>query len=228
MVKSLLLIFFFFFYFLEGYSQSFYRFKAEITIKVKNQEGTFQYTKGTVNYDRNRKKILYNITFPQKEFYVSVDTMIYKYQNEKLISAQSNPLKPEFSIFHFILNNDLSDFGLKNSSFKITNIEKSNDLIITKWTPPAIPDFPLGSILVSSKDKRLQSVLINNNKGELLARQIYKKYTFINGVEIPTEILSVNYLGDKKTYQIIELNEVQINEQGHDSEYDFQLEKNKL
>lgn len=228
MAKIFLFIFFFCFSFPEGHSQSFFRFKAEITIKVKNQQGTFQYTKGTVRYDRNIKKVLYNISFPQKEFYVSADTTIYKYQNDKLISVQSNPLKPEFSIFHFILNNDLSDFGLKNSSFSITSTEKSDDLIITKWAPPAIPDFPVGNILVSSKEKRLHSVLIHNNKGELLTRQIYKKYTFVNGVEIPTEILSVNYVADVKTFQIILFDKVQINEQGHDSEYDFKIEKNKL
>jgi hypothetical protein len=227
MVRNTSVLIIFLFLSLVGYCQTTYRFKSEITIKVKNQQGAIQYTKGTVRYDKNIKKLLFHISFPQKEFYVSSDTIICKYQNNKLLSIQSNPLKPEFSIFHFILNNDLSDFGLKNSNFSITNIEKSNDLIITKWSPPAIPNFPLGNILVSSKNKRLQSVLIYNQKGELLNRQIYKKYSFVNGVEIPSEILSVSDIAGVKTYQIIEFDKIQINEQGNDPEYDFQLEKNK-
>jgi hypothetical protein len=225
MTKKFLLICIFYFLITGTYSQNSYRIKADITIKIKNQDSTFQYTKGIVRYDRNIKKVLYDISFPQKEIYVSVDTLVYKFQNGKLISTQGSPLKPEFSIFHFILNNDISDFGLKNSSFRATNIEKSGELIITKWTAPDLPDFPLGNILVTSKNKRLQSVIINGKKGEIISRQIFKKYTFINGIEIPTEILAVNYFSGRKTYQIIQFDKVQINEPGNDSEYNFQPPK---
>ncbi len=205
--------------------QSFYRMKVDITIKVKNLDSTFQYTKGIVRYDKNFKKIVYDITFPQKEFYLSQDTLIYKYQGEKLISTIGSPFKPEFSIFHFILNNDISDFGLKNSSFKATNVDKVNDLIITKWTAPNSPKFPLGNIIVSSRNKRLQSVVLYGKKGEILSRQIFKKYTFVSGLEVPTEILAINYINGSKTYQIIQFDKVQVNEPGHDAEYDFQAEK---
>ena len=225
MTKIIFLFWIFYFVIFSSYSQSSYRIKAEITIKIKNQDSTFQYTKGIVRYDRNIKKVLYDISFPQKEIYVSIDTLVYRFQSGKLISTQVSPLKPEFSIFHFILNNDISDFGLKNSSFRATNVEKSGDLIITKWTAPAIQDFPLGNILVTSKNKRLQSVIINSNKGQILSRQIFKKYTFINGIEIPTEILAVNYFSGRKTYQIIQFDKVQINEPGHDTEYNFQPQK---
>jgi hypothetical protein len=225
MTKKIFLYCFFCLTIIGSYAQSSYRIKADITIKIKNQDSTFQYTKGTVRYDRNIKKVIYNITFPQKETYVSVDTLVYKFQDGKLISTQGSPLKPEFSIFHFMLNNDITDFGLKNSSFRATNIEKAGDLIITKWTAPALPNFPLGNILVTSKDKRLQSVIIHGTKGEIISRQIFKKFTFINGIEIPTEILAVNYFSGRKTYQIIQFDHIQINESGHDPDYNYQPEK---
>lgn len=227
MLNKLLVVCFFSFLFVGTYGQNSYRIKADITIKIKNRDSTFQYTKGIVRYDRNAKKVIYNITFPQKEDYISVDTLIFKYQNGKLISTQGSPLKPEFTIFHFILNNDISDFGLKNSSYRATNVEKINNLIITKWTAPIVPEFPLGNIIVSSQNKKLQTVVIFGKKGEIISRQIFKKYTFINGIEIPTEILAVNYFNGAKTYQIIQFDKVVINEPGHDSEYDFQPEKAK-
>jgi len=208
---------------LGGYCQNFFRFKADITIKVKNPTGVIQYTKGTVFYDKNVKKVLYSISFPEKENYVSVDTLIYKFINRQLVSKQGNPLKPEFSIFHFILNNNLPDFGLKNSSFKISNVEKSKESIITKWLPPKNTNFPLGKILIATIDKKLQSVLIYNKKDELISRQVFKNYSFINGMEVPNEILTVGYFADKKNYQMIEFSNVQINESGHDKDYDFQI-----
>lgn len=225
MAKKFLFISFFCILFIGAFSQSSYRLKADITIKIRNRDSTFQYTKGVVRYDRNIKKVIYNISFPQKEIYVSADTTIFKYQNEKLISKQGSPLKPEFSIFHFMLNNDISDFGLRNSSYKATNVEKTEDMIITKWTAPIAPNFPLGNIIVSSKNKRLQSVVIQDKKGVILSRQIFKKYTFINGIEIPTEILAVNYFGGSKSYQIIQFDKIVVNEPGHDSDYNFVTEK---
>ncbi|MFA5329625.1 MAG: hypothetical protein WC384_17660 [Prolixibacteraceae bacterium] len=227
MFKRLFLFSYFCLLFAVVYGQNSYRIKADITIKIKNSDSTFQYTKGTIRYDRNTKKVIYNISFPQKEDYISLDTLIYKYQNGKLISAKGSPLKPEFSIFHFILNNDISDFGLKNSSYKATNVEKKNDLIITKWAAPISPDFPLGNIIVSSKNKKLETVVIYNKKGIIINRQIFKKYIFISGIEIPTEILAVNYFQGAKTYQIIQFDKILINEPGHDAEYDFQLANTK-
>jgi hypothetical protein len=202
--------------------------KADITIKIKNRDSTFQYTKGTVRYDINKKKVIYNITFPQKENYISEDTLIYKFQSGKLVSIKGSPLKPEFSIFHFILNNDISDFGLKGSSYKATDVKKTNDLIITKWTAPIAPNFPLGNIIVASKSKRLQSVVINDKKGEKISHQIFKNYKFISGIEIPTEILAVSYFQGLKSYQIIQFENILVNETGHDSDYDFKLENKKL
>ena len=223
MVKKIFLLTFLLLLFFKGNTQHSYRFTSEITLKAKSKTGEFQYTKGVVHYNLKNKKLLFNITFPQKEFYLSVDTLIYKFQNNKLLSVQNNPIKPEFSIFQFILNNDLSDFGLKNSSFSISNIEKNNGLIITKWSPPAIVNFPIGNILISTKDKRLQSVLIYNKKGILLSRQIYKDYNMVNGVGIPSEILSVSYLGNVKSYQVMKISHALINEQGNDADYDFQV-----
>lgn len=209
-----------------GYAQNSFRFKADITTKIKNLDGSFQYTKGTALYDRNVKKIIYKISFPQKEIFVSVDTLIYKFVDNKLASVVGNPLKPEYSIYHFILNNDIADFGLKKSSFTIANVEKVDDLILTKWIPPSGSKSFFGNIMVSTKNKRLNSVLIYNSKGELVNRQIYKKYQSVNGVEIPTEILTVTYIGEVKKYQIVEFHNVAINEMGNDSEYNFNLSKN--
>lgn len=225
MYHTILVFFFAFVCGVTAQSQNSFRFKADITTKIKNTDGTFQYTKGSACYDRNTKKIVYNITFPQKEIYVSIDTLVYKYVNNKQESVMGNPLKPEFSIYHFILNNDISDFGLKKSSFSVGNVEKADDLIITKWIPPAGNNSFFGNIIVSTKNKRLNSVLIYNAEGVLVNRQIYKKYLSVKGVEIPTEILTITYFGDVKKYQIVEFRNVVINEAGNDSMYNFNVSK---
>lgn len=225
MYRTLFVVFFAIICACSGYAQNSFRFKAEITTKIKNTDGTFQYTKGSAFYDRNVKKIIYNLTFPQKEIFVSIDTLVYKYVNNNLASVVGNPIKPEYSIYHFILNNDISDFGLKKSSFSVGNVEKVDDLIITKWVPPVGNASFFGNIIVSTKSKRLNSVLIYDAKGVLVNRQIYKNYKSVNGIEIPTEILTVSYIGGVKKYQIVEFKNVVINEAGNDSRYNFNLSK---
>jgi len=226
MCKCLVVFQIFFFFTGFCFGQNSYRFKAEIVTKYKNVDSSFRYSKGTVFYDSNVKKVLYKMTFPEKEMLLSFDTLVYRYVNNKLVSVLGNPLKPEYSIYHFILSNDISDFGLKKSRFSVANVQKVDDLILTKWIPPVEIRSYFGTIMISTKNKRLNSVLIYDAKNVLINRQIFKNYQSVLGVEIPSEILSVNYIGERKTYQIVELKSVVINESGHDEEYNFPIPKN--
>lgn len=211
---------------ISAWCQESYRIRADIVMKVKNPDSTFQLTRGNVCYDLNYKKIVYRITFPQQETYVSIDTLVYRYEGNKQVSVTGNPVKPEYSIYHFILNNDIADFGLKKSNFRAGSVEKSGDLVITKWIPPPGAVSYFGDIIVSSKNKRLNTVLIYNAKKELVSRQIYKSYQTVNGVEIPAEILSVSYGNGKKLYQIIDFRNIIVNETGHDTDYNFNTKAN--
>ncbi|NOY94839.1 MAG: hypothetical protein GXO81_00400 [Chlorobi bacterium] len=208
------------------FSQSAYRLKADITIKVKNIDSTFQFTKGRVFYDQNAKKIVYDISFPAKQLFVSHDTLLYRFVNDTLRSTTYSPLKPEFSVFHFILNEQLVDYGLKSSRFFISDVEKGKGLIVTTWSPPEGIDSPVGNIYISTKEKKLFAVLIHNSEGQLLSRQIYKKYIYVKGVNIPTEILSVSYIQGQKMYQIIQFENIVLNEEGNNNLYDYPIYKN--
>lgn len=207
-------------------AQGSYRLRADITIKVKNIDSTFQITKGKVFYDQNARKIIYDISFHSKQLFVTNDTLLYCYLNDTLHSVTYSPLKPEFSVFHFILNGQLADFGLCNSYFSILNVEKVNDLIVTTWSPPAGVDSPIGEIHISTKDKKLHTTLIHNSDGELLSRQIFKKYEYHNGANIPKEILSISYIRGLKMYQIIEFSNIALNEDGNENIYDYPIPKN--
>jgi hypothetical protein len=210
-----------------GLCQSSYRFKADIVMKERKIDSSFQYNKGKVFFDKNINKVIYKMSFPLKEIFVSIDTLLYRLVDNKQVSVVGNPLKPEYSIYYFLLNNDISDFGLKKSNFKAASVEKVDDLILAKWIPPPGSISILGKILITTKNKRLNSVLIYSSKGDLLNRQIYKNYQNVNGVEIPTEILSVTYFGAYKKYQIIEFQNVLINEPGNDMDYNVNISLNK-
>ena len=203
-----------------------YRLKADITIKVKNTDDTFQFTKGKVFYDLNTQKIIYDIAFPEHQTYVTQDTLLYCYSGDTLQSVIHSPLKPEFSVFHFILNGHLADFGLHNSHFSISNVEKIDDLIVTTWSPPPGVSSPIGEIFISTKDKKLHAVLIHDPDGQIMNRQIFKNYAYIDGANIPQEILSVSYIHGQKMYQIIQFDHVILNEDGNNEMYDFQTSQN--
>ena len=104
-------------------AQQFFRIKTEFTIKQKNEDNTTSLTIGTAYYDKLSKKLVYKITFPEKETWVFKDTSFYIFKNDKFFTKKKSILLPEFTIFHLALNNKLIDYGLKDSPFKIEKID---------------------------------------------------------------------------------------------------------
>ena len=153
MQKKIILILFFIFP-LVLFSQNFYRIKADFTIKQKNADGSSSLTVGKVYYDKNYKEIIYDISFPEKEIWVTKDTLLYKFADKKLLNKKKVPAIAEFSIFHLSLNGTLNNFGLESSPYTIGTVEKEKGMVLTTWIPPANMEKNLGKVVISQKEKK--------------------------------------------------------------------------
>jgi hypothetical protein len=207
------------------YSQQFFRIKAEFSIKSKGIDGSQQLTMGTVYYDKTSKKIVYITKFPEKEIWVSSDTVMYKIADNKVIIRQKIPAIAEFTIFHLSLNGQLADFGLKNSTFKMDKVEKDKDLIITTWLPPDQFKKFIGKIMISNKEKKLQGIIFFNSKGEILTKQFFSKYINVKGFEFPGEIAQISYLNGKEGYEMTTYKNIIINDFKEDHIYNYSIPK---
>lgn len=208
-----------------AFSQSGYRIKSDFLFKVKNPDSTFNLSKGVVYYDKNIKKLVFDLQFPEREIKVTKDTLVYTYRADTLYSIEKNILAPEFTLFNYLLTDQFQTYGIDDKYFSADKVERSRNMVITHWKPKGQIAEVIGEIVIAQKQKRLYSVLIKNPEMEILNRQIFKKYQTIKGTTIPTEILSVFHVDSLKYLQMTTLKNSVINETINEHIYDFDLKK---
>lgn len=205
-----------------SFAQQFFRIKSDFTIKQKNADNTISLTIGTAYYDKLAKKLVYVISFPEKETWVFKDTSFYVFKNEKFFTKKKSILLPEFSIFNLALNNKLSDYGLKDSPYKIYNVEKEKDMVITTYKPTGKVAKSLGNILLSTVDKKLNGVIFYSYKNEISTKIFYKNYQAFSGLSFPTVVTQFTYAKGESLQQTTYKNIV-IDQLNEDNIYNFNL-----
>jgi len=174
--------------------QYFFRIKADFSIKEKHADGSLRILLGKVYYDTNHKKIVYDISFPEKELWVLKDTSYYLYKNDALVEVNTSLIFPEFSVFHLVLNGGMKDYGLADHPvIKLKDIEKTEDGLIKTFGPKAGYEQNLGRIRMFTKDRRLHAVLFYNVDDRLMSRQFFEDYAIIKGLEFPKKIIQFIY-----------------------------------
>lgn len=222
-MKQLLLVIIFIFGVLVCSAQHFFRFKADFSIKLKTHTGVQQLTMGKVYYDMTYQKLIHKVKFPKNETWVTKDTFMYQFINEKQVSKQVIPSIARFSVFHIALSGKLPDFGLKNSSFTISKVEKDGGLVITTWQPPANYADIVGKIMISNKDKKLHGIIFFSPDDKILSKQFFNKYVNVNGFNFPSEILQINYFNGKESYEMSTYKNIKINELKEEYIYNYPI-----
>ncbi|MDD4644523.1 MAG: hypothetical protein PHY99_00880 [Bacteroidales bacterium] len=203
----------------KGVCQEYSRIRADFAVKIKTISGGQSLTMGQVYYDRNIKQVIYDISFPEKEIWITSDTLVYQIRQGKLISKTATLSMAEFTVFHLALNSQLQDFGLKNSAYAATDVQREQDLVITTWVPPAKNKEKPGNILVSVKNKQLFGVIIQDPEGTILRKQFFENYQVISGLSFPGKIVEINITNGLENYQVTTYKNIVIDELENDSKY---------
>lgn len=206
--------------------QHHFRLKADFSIKEKLPDGKLSLTMGTVYYDKGFKKIVYKVKFPEKEVWVIGDTVFYKIVDDKLVSKQFIPMLPSHTMFDFALQNNLENFGLENSQYKIGTVKREDDQVFTTWVPDEKLKKAFGNVVISQKANKLYGVAFYSPKNELLKKQIFKDYIKSGGINFPKEITEIIYHIDKdgstqKSTKITSFKNLVVNEFSDVSNYNY-------
>jgi len=207
------------------FGQHFFRIQGDITVKEKS-EFQSQLTIGKFYYDKNTGKVVYDISFPEKQIMVSEDTVLYQFINGELKSKTRTFNMAQFSIFNLSLSNQLTNYGFEKSFYSIDNVEKDGELVITTWIPEKNKRKYFGKVLISTKNKRLHVIVFYNARGELAGKQFFENYTVINGLPFPMKIVKINYIGEIENYQITTFENIQLNNLDETYFYDYPLPLN--
>jgi hypothetical protein len=202
------------------FSQDYFRIRADFTVKISNSDGTRNLTRGVVYYDKNIRELIYKISFPEKETWISRDTSLLKIRDAKVYEKMSIPSINEFTIFHLALNSMLNDFGLKNSPFKIQKVEKKGDLTLSYWNIPEQASTLMDFVVLARKGNRLESVVIMADEQKVLSKQFFRNYTKVKAFEFPTQIVQILYdTQNRENYQSTEFKNLVVNEIGNNESY---------
>lgn len=203
--------------------QHYFRLKADFSTKEKYQDGKMALNIGTVYFDKVMEKLIYQMTFPEKETWVFKDTTFYRFINTTLKAKQMFPFNPTATMFNNILNNSLHNFGLEKSLYKISKVEKDKDLVITTWEPDKKIAHAFGKVITSKKDNKIYGIAFYSPLNELIKKQLFKNYIKVAGLDFPTEVTEIHYLTSGRELKVTTYKNVVINELKNDEIYNYKL-----
>jgi hypothetical protein len=204
-----------------SFGQGYNRLRAEITVKSKEPGGTQSLTMGEVCYDRNQKQIIYYLSFPEKETWISADTSLFRVKDDKLVSRTFTPAMAEFSVFHLALSSHLQNYGLNHTRYKAESVSREGDQVITTWVPPVVAKSPLGKIMISARNKQLYGVVFFDQKDNILRKQFFEDYIVISGLSFPGKIVQIDIVNGIESYQVTTFRNIKVDEPDNDSKYYF-------
>jgi hypothetical protein len=207
-------------------AQSFFRFRADFSIKEKMSGASQgQLVTGTLFYDKNVQKINHQVAFPARGNWLVVDTLLYECSADSLLSVQTIAPYSQFSIYRLILDQQMSDFGLSKNGYTMTSVTGDSTGTTAVWSPPNRMKDQLGKIVVYSKSKQVEGIAFFDAKSVLRAKFYLKDYTIVEDLAIPSKIIQIVYTeADNQEYlRIIQFSHIIIDENGSDDQYNPQL-----
>jgi hypothetical protein len=192
-------------------------------MKEKKPDGTSSLVIGKVYFDKNYNKVVYVIDFPDKQTVIMHDTSFYRIEGKKIVEHKKVPNTNDFTIFNLCLNGKLINYGLENSIFKPTKVEKENNMVITTWVPDSKMAKKMGNVMLSVKDKKLFGVIIFSPKNEIIEKKFFNKYINANGLLFPSEIVEIRYYEGKEYYKVTTYKNVVVDENGKEDIYNYKI-----
>lgn len=203
--------------------QHYFRLRADFSTKEKFYDGTMSLSRGTVYFDKVHNKLVYNISFPEKELWVFKDTTFYRFVDKTLKSKKMVPFNPAITMFNNLLNNTMQNFGLEKSLYKIDKVEKKGDLVVTTWIPDKKVAKMFGKVVTSKKNNQLFGVAFYSTQNELIKKQFFKDYIKIAGLEFPTEVIEIHYLTQGMEIKQTNYRNIVVNDMKDEEIYNYRL-----
>ncbi len=208
----------------ENKAQQFFRIKTDVSVKTKLHSGEEQLSMGQIFYDRNEKKIVYEMSFPEKSMLITADTVTYRIVDNQIIQRTFSPSLAEFSVFHLALSSHLPDFGLKRTQYKIIDVVKEGEMVITTWIPPQSMEEDLGKILISVMDKKLYGVIFHSPEGALVSKQFFEDYVQVRGLSFPGKITEISYTPGGQNFQVMNFKNLILDELENNDKYSISID----
>jgi len=212
---------------LNSEAQYFYRFSTDFSIKEEFPDGTQGLTQGTIFYDAHSRKLVMDVSFPEKKIIYAHDSLVYTLAGDSILNRSNTFINFfEGNLYHLALTNELSSFGLENSdAYEISEIQRNNNRLISTWEPQGKFKGVTGKVITMNEGKKLTGIVFYNKDGDILSKQNLGQYHNYSGLLFPHEVVQQLYLQgqNKYLYKLYTYKNVVINEMGKDHWYNYTL-----
>lgn len=168
-------------------------FSASYSQKEVFIDGSISLVKGEVFYFLPKKQLAYKNTIPLNQLIIIQDSTMKIFVRDKLENEYPYPNLLDFSIFHLILTSKLQDFGLHDTPFKIVETKKENGVILTRWEIPYKTRSTLKAFELAQKDGKLMGLISYGEKDEVLSKQVFTDYIYVQGFWFPAKSMELKY-----------------------------------
>ncbi len=167
---------------------------------------------GTVDYDLFSDISKYSITFPTETTWIFQDSTITSYDAEMNITDIDTvgTAFNEYTVFRKILLDELTDFGLVEAGFEISEVEKVDESIIYQWIPPEGQFDFIKYIVTEQVEEKLTGLIIIDENDKSINETYYEDYHLVNDLSIPQKI-KLHFTGEEEEiFKTISFRDVKI------------------
>lgn len=186
-------------------------YKSKFTIIEKNEITLKQsIVKGKVEFNKVTNSTKMDITFPEIQKWEIVDSILFKYKGDSIISQSKVNNLQEISIFKELLNMRSNDFGLKTLGFKEGSITKDKNEVYIEWIPANGYDKFISKATTSLKNNLLQAVVITDVDDIDISSIFFEDYEVINSIPVP-KLIKQHVRGQQlNLYKIVKFSNVEL------------------
>lgn len=186
------------------------RVEAEYSIKEIGYDGKQSLVVGKVFFDGRNKTLTHTQSFPSENLFTFRDSTILLVSDDSVVMGSSSALSIELSIYNLILENRVSDLGLREKGFKLINVENEGDKVVSQWVYPGKVDF--GTIMTIHKAGYLEGLVFYDQVGNALLKQYFKDYQKIGTVFFPSKIYESTFTPQGENRKITTHRNIKVND----------------
>lgn len=205
-------------------AQLYSRFQADFSIKEIGYDGKQNLITGTIYYNKTNRTVYYDFQFPEASSMVIMDTCTVRPDSKKIISHNMGVSMIDFSIYNLFLNQNLDMYGLNETSYQLTDMEESDEMVISTWELPGKQVVDIGKMLLSQKNGQLFGLISMDKEDSIISKQFFMDYENIENLPFPTRVIQFSYMGDRESKKITTYRNIILNSKENEDFYNYTID----
>lgn len=189
------------------------------------QKGTTTTIKADVYY-QSSGKMLTHFFDPVELFVMNNDKgeiSLYDPKKNTAKQQQNYMYSSETSQLYYFLQNKKGDLGLKTMGFTVNNTRFEEDLMITKWLPPASMMNMIKEVELVHRGQNPIYMKYVGKDGKNAKKVFYYNYTNLNGLDFPQAITQIDFVDKDSVITKTAYSDIKVNDAANHDLFNYSI-----